>query len=75
MEDEDKIKYRRKTNDTILYLVICMAIAAVILAFMGILTSEFNMALAAILGYAGNYTYQNYRTSPTTINKEIIKPK
>jgi len=56
--------HRQKTNDIILAMVIGLAISAVGLTIFGKLSSEFNLALGALLGYAGNYTYQNMRTAP-----------
>lgn len=59
-----KDKYRQRTNDIILLMVVGLAISAVGLTIFGKLSPEFNLALGALLGYAGNHTYQNMRTSP-----------
>jgi len=60
----DKDIYRQKTNDKIIYMVIALAGSSVLLTTFGLLTPEFNLALGALLGYAGNHTYQNLRTAP-----------
>jgi len=60
----DKDINRQKHSTTILVMVFVLALASVALAFTGKLTAEFNIALGTLLGYAGNHTFQNYRTSP-----------
>lgn len=56
----------RHTHATwLLVLVGFLIVSVVVLAFNDKITSEFNFALGAILGYAGNHTYNNMRTSPT----------
>jgi len=62
--------YRQRVNNIILTLVIGLACSVVILTFLGKLTPEFNMALSTLLLYAGNHTYQNFRTKPKPIIKE-----
>jgi hypothetical protein len=68
MESNNKLTekdlHRQKTNNLVLYMVIGLAVAAVALTAFGKLSSEFNLALGALLGYAGNFTYQNFRTAP-----------
>jgi hypothetical protein len=58
--------HRQKTNNIILGMVVGLAISVVGLTIFGKLSPEFNLALGALLGYAGNHTYQNMRTAPTT---------
>ena len=60
----DKDLNRHKHSTWILMMVFFLVVSVVVLAFMGKITSEFNFALGAILGYAGNHTLQNYRTAP-----------
>jgi len=60
----DKNLNRHRHATWMLVMVLFLVVNVVVLAFMGKITSEFNLALGAILGYAGNHTYQNYRTQP-----------
>ena len=55
----------RQTHATwILILVGFLALSLVVLASVGKLSSEFTLGLGTLLTYAGNHTYQNYRTTP-----------
>ena len=63
----DKNLNRHKHATWILIMVFCLAIALVALAATGKLTSEFNLALGTLLAYAGNHTFQNYRTKPKEV--------
>ena len=60
----DKDLNRHKHSTWILAMVGFLVISVVVLAFNDKVTSEFNFALGAILGYAGNHTYNNMRTKP-----------
>lgn len=64
----DKDLNRHKHATWLLVMIGFLVVSVVALAFMGKITSEFNFALGAILGYAGNHTYNHMRTSPD--NKE-----
>lgn len=64
MLDKDLNRHRHAT--WILFTVIFLIVSVVVLAYLGKITSEFNFALGAILGYAGNHTYNHMRTSPTS---------
>lgn len=63
----DKDLNRHKHATWILFMVFGLAIALVVLAATDKLTAEFNLALGTLLAYAGNHTYQNYRTNPKEI--------
>lgn len=62
--------HRQRTNNIVLGMVVGLAVSAVVLTAFGKLSPEFNLALGALLGYAGNHTYQNMRTSPKTTNQK-----
>jgi hypothetical protein len=62
--------HRQKTNNIILGMVVGLAISVVGLTIFGKLSPEFNLALGALLGYAGNHTYQNMRTTPKLEKEE-----
>jgi len=65
--------HRQRTNNIVLYMVIGLAISAVGLTLLGKLSPEFNLALGALLGYAGNHTYQNFRTTPDIKTTDTVK--
>lgn len=58
--------HRQRANNVILGMVVGLAVSVVVLTAFGKLSPGFNLALGALLGYAGNHTYQNMRTSPKT---------
>jgi len=65
--------HRQKTNNIVLGMVVGLAISVVGLTIFGKLSPEFNLALGALLGYAGNHTYQNMRTSPKYETQQNIQ--
>jgi len=68
-----KDSHRQKHADIVLYLVIFLAVSTVGLAVAELVTAAFVAALTTIMGYAGNHTYQNYRTSPEEPENENIR--
>ena len=65
MTKDSKDIVRKQHSTIVLWMVVFMAVATVGLTITKLISTEYNYALGLLMGYAGNYIYQNYRTAPS----------
>lgn len=73
INDLDKDMNRHKHATWLLFTGIFLIVNVVIMGYRGLITPEFNFALGVIMGFLGNHTYQNFRTTPNGMSAETKK--
>ena len=64
MNEDEKSRNRHHHSNVMVAMVVMLAVSTVVMAYTDKLSADFALALGVLLGYAGNHTYQNYKTTP-----------